>query len=119
MFFVRLSIVNLVASGIFLIERWWKTAPRVALIMGRESLFIYILHLVIVYGSVMNRGLSQIIGPTLPLGATLGIFALLFAVIAAITVFWFNLKHNHAEVASWLSVAGASLFIFEFIRRPW
>jgi uncharacterized membrane protein len=119
MFFVRLSIVNLAASCIFLLERWWKTIPRIAAIMGRESLFIYILHLVIVYGSVVNRGLSQFIGPTLPLAATIGVVALLFGLIAAITIFWFNLKHHHAEVASWLSVTGAVFFVFEFLRRPW
>jgi uncharacterized membrane protein len=119
MFFVRLSVVNIVASIIFLIERWWKTVPRVASIMGRESLFIYIVHLIIVYGSVANRGLSQLVGPTLPLIATIGVVALIFAVMMAITVFWFNLKSNHSAVATWLSAFAGTAFLYEFVRRPW
>jgi len=119
MFFVRSSVVSIVASFIFLVEHWSGIAPHFPSLMGRESLFIYIVHLVIVYGSVLNRGLAQRIGPTLPLFQTLGIFALVFGAIAAITGLWNYLKTTRETAASWVAAGGAAAFLFEFVRRPW
>jgi uncharacterized membrane protein len=120
MFVVRLGVVSFVASMIYLLERWsGATPPRLALIVGRESLFIYILHLVIVYGSVLNRGLSQIVGPTLPLLQTIGVVAIVFAGLAAITVLWYLFKTRYETAAKWVTIAGAAVFVIEFTRRPW
>jgi len=119
MFFVRLSVVGIITSLMFLAERWWKTPQSFPLIMGRESLFIYILHLVIVYGSVVNRGLAQLIGPTLQVAQTLGVFALVFTAIGVITILWYKFKTAYETPASWLTVAGAATFLAAFVIRPW
>jgi uncharacterized membrane protein len=119
MFFVRVGVVTLAASGIHLLQQKAGLAPRLALLMGRDSLFIYVLHLVIVYGSVLNRGLSQRIGPTLPLGQTLGMVAAVFGGIALITVLWYMFKTKYRTAASWVTIAGAAIFVIEFIVRPW
>ena len=73
-----------VASGIFLVEHWVGIVPNISLVMGKESLFIYILHLVIVYGSAVNRGLAQSIGPSIRIPQALGVFAAVVAAIAGI-----------------------------------
>jgi len=119
MFLVRLSAVGLVASAIFLVERWWKSIPDFPSIIGRASLFVYVLHLVIVYGSVVNRGLSQRIGPTLQVAGALGVFALVFAVIGLITILWHRLKTRHETIASAVTYAGAAAFLVMFAIRPW
>jgi len=119
MFLVRLSAVGLVASLIFFAERWSKAAPYFPLIMGRESLFVYILHLVIVYGSVVNRGLSQRIGPTLQAAPAIGVFAGVFAVIGLITILWYRLKTSHERIASVVTFAGVATFLTMFAIRPW
>jgi uncharacterized membrane protein len=119
MFLVRLSAVGLVASLIFLVERWWKSIPDFPSIIGRESLFVYILHLVIVYGSVVNRGLSQRIGPTLQVAGALGVFAVVFALIGLITILWHRLKTGHETIASLVTFAGAAAFLVMFAIRPW
>lgn len=119
MFFVRLSAVGLVASLIFFAERWWKAAPYFPLIIGRESLFVYILHLLIVYGSVVNRGLAQRIGPTLQVVPALGVFAAVFAGIGLITILWYRLKTGHETIASVVTFAGAAAFLTMFAIRPW
>jgi len=119
MFFVRLSVVSVIASGFFLAEQFIKSPPEIPLLMGRESLFIYIVHLVIVYGSVLNQGLSQWIGPTLNVGQALGMFVLVLAAITLTTVLWSQLKTKHGTAAMWIRTGGAAVFVFEFIRRPW
>ena len=92
---------------------------RVPLILGRESLFIYILHLLIVYGSVVNRGLSERIGPTLTTLQSLGTVVLVLAVIAGIAVLWYEFKSRQKTAATWISAGTAAIFLFEFLKRPW
>ncbi len=116
---IRLCVVSIVAAGIFLAERYIQTPSRIPSIMGRESLFVYIVHLLIVYGSVMGPGLANYIGPTLSLVQTLSVTALVSAVVMFLTVFWYDLNSNHRTVAGRLKLAGAAIFLLAFIVRPW
>lgn len=122
MFLVRLGAVGVVASCIFVVGyglKWSQSPPRTALIIGRESLFIYILHLLFVYGSVLNRGLAQRVGPTLSLLEAIGAFALVFALVALIAALWHKLKTDHKTVASGVAAAGAVTFLAGFVIRAW
>jgi uncharacterized membrane protein len=116
---VRLSLVSIVAAGIFLVERYIQTPSRIPSIMGRESLFVYIVHLLIVYGSVMGQGLSYFIGPTLSLVQTLFATVLVFVVVMILAVLWYGLNSNHRSLADRLKLAGAAIFLLAFIIRPW
>jgi uncharacterized membrane protein len=116
---VRLSVVSIVASGIFLLERYIQAPSRIPSIMGRESLFVYIVHLLIVYGSVMGPGLSYYIGPTLSFVQALFVTALVFVVVMFLAVLWSDLNSNHRTVAGRLKLAGAAIFLLAFIVRPW
>ncbi len=119
MFAIRWSAVSIVASILFLVERWIRIPLRVPLILGRESLFIYILHLLIVYGSVLNRGLSERIGPTLTIVQAFGTAVLVLAVIVGVSVLWYEFKVRQKTAAAWISAGSAAVFLFEFLRRPW
>jgi uncharacterized membrane protein len=119
MFAIRWSAVSIVACVLFLMEKWIQLPMQVPLILGRESLFIYILHLLVVYGSVLNRGLSERIGPTLTTIQSLGIVALVLAAIAGVTVLWYEFKSRQRTAALWISAASAAVFLFEFLKRPW
>ena len=92
---------------------------RLASVMGQESLFIYIAHLVIVYGSVVNQGLAQSVGPTLNIANSAGVFLAILAGIMVVTMFWHKLKTDYSSVASIALGGSALLFLFEFVRRPW
>jgi Heparan-alpha-glucosaminide N-acetyltransferase, catalytic len=116
---VRLSVVSMVAAGIYLAERYIQTPSRIPSILGRESLFVYIVHLLIVYGSVMGPGLSYFIGPTLSLIQTLFVTVLVFVVVMFLAVLWYGLNSNHRTVADRLKFAGAAIFLLAFIIRPW
>src|SRR4029079_19419482 len=105
--------------GIFLAERYIQTPSRIPSIMGRESLFVYIVHLLIVYGSVMGPGLSYYIGPTLSLGQALFATILVFVVVMFLAVLWHGLNLNHRSVADKLKLAGAAMFLLAFVVRPW
>src|SRR5204863_2677417 len=118
-FFVRLGVVSFVASIIFVVEHIFRFRARIPLIVGKESLFVYIVHLLIVYGSVLGPGLAQFIGPRLSLIQTLGVFALVFVAIMQITRLWYDLNSRHRTVALRLKYAAAALFLLAFVIRPW
>ncbi len=115
----RLGFVLLVTSGIFFAERSLKINPFLPRIIGRESLFIYILHLVILYGSVVNKGLQQIILPTLSVVESSAAFVIVFVSIGGFTVGWHQVKKHHAQTAMAARIALAIIFIFFFLIRPY
>ena len=115
----RLSVVSVVAAGIFLVERYIQPVSRIPSIIGTESLFVYIVHLLIVYGSVMGPGLNVYIGPTLSLVEALEATVLVFAAVMLLAVFWHEFNSNHRAVADRLKLAGAATFLLAFILRRW
>jgi uncharacterized membrane protein len=119
MILLRLCIVSVVAAVIFLLEHYVQSPSRVPAIMGRESLFVYIVHLLIVYGSVIGPGLSSYIGPTLSLAQSLGVTALVFAVVMVLTVLWHDLNFRHRTAADRIKYAGAFAFLLAFVVKPW
>ncbi|MFA6541963.1 MAG: heparan-alpha-glucosaminide N-acetyltransferase domain-containing protein [Bacteroidota bacterium] len=116
---IRLSVVCIVTSGIFFAEHSVKIPSRIPLIMGRESLFIYIVHLIIVYGSVLNIGLNTLIGPHLSVMNALFVFGGLFIVMIGVTYVWYELKLKHGTAAFWIRAGISVVLLSEFIFRPW
>jgi len=119
MFLIRVSAVSIFTSLVFLAEQSIASMPGFPLIIGRESLFIYILHLIIVYGSVFNRGLAQWIGPRLSLLQSTGMFVLVFAVIGLLTLLWHRWNSTNGTVSAYVKGAAAAVFVIEFLIRPW
>ncbi len=73
--FTRLGNVLILLGLFYLFERYLK--QTLILKIGQKTLSIYVIHFVIIYGSITGMGLHQIIGKTLnPYQAVLG--ALLF-----------------------------------------
>ncbi len=117
--FARLGFVAIVTSGVFFAEHSLKITSQIPQIMGRESLFIYVLHLIILYGSVVNKGLQQIILPTLSVGMSTVIFLLIFAGISLFTYGWYQVKKHYSKTAIAARLAVAATFIILFLTRPY
>lgn len=58
---MRFGIVTLVASGVGFISMHMAAFPRILPAIGKSSLTIYVVHLMIVYGSPVNAGLAELI----------------------------------------------------------
>ncbi len=58
---LRFGIVTLVACGVGYISMQSFRFPRILPAIGKSSLTIYVVHLMIVYGSPVNLGLAQLI----------------------------------------------------------
>lgn len=57
---LRFGIVMLVISAFVLVARKLETIPRIIILLGRNTLLIYVVHLIILYGSPWNLGMAYI-----------------------------------------------------------
>jgi hypothetical protein len=117
--FARLGFVSIVTSGIFFAEHSFKIKPSIPQLIGRESLLIYILHLIILYGSVMNEGLQQRIRPTLSVVEASLTFVIIFVVISLFVYAWNYYKKKYQTAAVITLSAAIGLFLYFFLTRPY
>ncbi|HRP01153.1 MAG TPA: heparan-alpha-glucosaminide N-acetyltransferase domain-containing protein [Candidatus Kapabacteria bacterium] len=100
---------------LFLTEKYYKSNKHVNLLLipGRESLFLYISHLLIVYGSVMNVGIKYFgLMNLTPLGTFLMITAIISLCVSC-SIGWHYLKMNYPRQAT-NSIYAILFFMFVF-----
>ncbi len=98
--FMKWSLVLMIFSIIGIAVKNLKKSYKLIITAGNETLTIYWLHLVIVYGSAWNRGLYHYIGKKNPL-ETLAIFFLVFIFSLSIVVLKNLLKSNFKKIKTW------------------
>ena len=117
--FARLGFVAIVTSGIFFAEHSFKMKPHIPQMIGSESLLIYILHLIVLYGSVVNEGLQQKIRQTLSVPEASLVFVIIFVILSVVVYGWNYLKKRyHTPVVLALWTAGG-IFLLLFLLRPY
>jgi hypothetical protein len=83
--------------------------------VAQETLLIYFVHLCIVYGSVWNRGLAQIHGPSLGPGRTVFYVVVLLTAMAGLALYWNWWKHTRPRLARWTALAVGALLIYRLL----
>jgi acyltransferase len=89
--------------------------PHIFGAVAQETLLIYFVHLCIVYGSVWNRGLAQVYGPTLGPGQTVFYVVLLLAAMFGLALYWNWWKHTRPRLARWTAVAVGGLLVYRLL----
>src|ERR1035438_4161828 len=69
---LRLGFVLILNSVVSIICLRIESIPRIFILIGRNTLLIYVVHLVILYGSAWNPGLSVLFDKAFDLWNTLG-----------------------------------------------
>ncbi len=92
--FYRLGFVFIFNASVAYITSGLKTIPNVILIIGRSTLLIYVVHLIILYGSAWNIGINVLYSRTLePLLAIASAAAMLsLMILLALGVHYIKLK---------------------------
>jgi hypothetical protein len=89
--------------------------PHIFGAFAQETLLIYFIHLCIVYGSVWNRGLAQVYGPTLgPVQTALFVVVLLTAMFG-VALYWNWWKHTRPRLARWTALAVGGLLVYRLL----
>ncbi len=119
-FMIRLGIVMMTLTGMYWYEKNITSRSLVMQTIGQESLVVYAVHIVLVYGSaVRNENLVQIFGGSLSFAECLGIFIGLTVVTCLIAYLWHYLKTNFRAASRWVQYAAVSVFLYFFFTRPY
>ena len=89
--------------------------PHIFGAFAQETLLIYFVHLCIVYGSVWNRGLAQVYGPTLGPGQMVLFVVMLLTAMFGLALYWNWWKHTRPRLARWTAIAGGLVLIYQLL----
>jgi uncharacterized membrane protein len=97
--FYRLGIVLILNSVVSFIALKVESIPRIFILIGRNTLLIYIVHLTILYGSAWNPGLISILDKSLNVWNTIGVVLLMLTAMTfmVMVIHWFKLQNKQVE----------------------
>lgn len=120
-------IINLVIA-LYYLDRWltqkrgdkpYGPVLKNVTILGQETLFIYIGHLMVVYGSALNKPFLYKLREKLDISESLLYFLGLFLVTIVITRIWHYLKKYQPTYFNWVRYAIIAFCLFHFISDGW
>jgi hypothetical protein len=94
LFLAKAGAVLLLLAGAIALTRRLAELPRLFTILSRESLMVYFVHLCLLYGSIWNAGLFQLVGPRLSLPATVASVTALLLGMSALAWAWSESKRR-------------------------
>jgi uncharacterized membrane protein len=117
-FMLRLGFVFLWFSGVWYWIRVRNASRSILAELGQESLFIYGLHLLIVYGSVFTpHNFARDIGATLTYLPSFALTILLILIMSVVALAWHWLKRKHPVVAKWLFYGLCAIYLIVLVVR--
>jgi hypothetical protein len=118
-FLIRIGMLMMLASAMWYVSRFTDHAPAYLTVMGRESLAVYVAHLLVLYGSAMNpmMNLQVQLGVGKNLGESILIAIGLTAAMFAFAQAWHSLKRDHANVLRIIQLAGWGVFVYFLFTR--
>ena len=115
LFLVRVGCVCAMLSGFAFLSRRVSLPEPAVRSLAQESLVIYFIHVAILYGSLWNTGLKQIIGPTLAPAPTLGWIGAMLISMTALGWSWSWAKKNAATSTRMLRYAVVLLAAYSLV----
>jgi len=119
---MRIGVIFMLYSALWLYSERSKEKSaqkkfRLILLFGRESLLVYVTHLIIVYGSVANNGIASKFAATFTPLECLGVTIVLIAAMAVLAYVWSRMKSEWYTISRIVQYSGAVLFLlFLFIN---
>jgi hypothetical protein len=118
-FLIRVGMLMVLASAMWYVSQFTENAPAYLTVMGRESLAVYVAHLLVLYGSAMNpmMNLQVQLGAGKTLGESILIAAGLTAAMFAFAQSWHTLKRDHATTLRIIQLAASGVFVYFLFTR--
>ncbi|HEY6192626.1 MAG TPA: heparan-alpha-glucosaminide N-acetyltransferase domain-containing protein [Bacteroidota bacterium] len=117
-FFVRVGCVVMALAGLWLLGRKRQSSgPSLLSLFGQESLLVYVVHLLIVYGHDYDFSFVRMFGQTLGYVQALGLFAGLTIVMYLLAFVWHSIKKWNMRVAYGIEVCILGGIVAEFVLK--
>ncbi|MBA4312102.1 MAG: hypothetical protein C0417_05690 [Chlorobiaceae bacterium] len=118
-FLIRLGSLMAIIAGFWYLSRAIKQPKKIFTVLGIESLFVYVLHLLVLYGSSMNPQLNMqvVFGLNRSFIETIGLFAGLFFLMLSSALLWNYLKRKHFPTYRWIQITIGGVFLYFLFTR--
>ncbi len=118
-FLIRLGVVSIITTGFFLFRGLRGIPARQLVVLGQASLLVYVVHLILVYGSAVNAGLAQVIGKTLQFSEALAIaFGVLLLMLLLVHA-WNYARTHHTLPLRLVQYGIVSSLVYLFFTQPY
>jgi uncharacterized membrane protein len=95
LFIARLGFVTTVLGLATCVQRFLPVSPRTAQCLAEESLLVYFVHVVLLYGSPWNPGIKQYLGGTMGFAHAYLLVIALVTVMLVLGYYWNRTKKNY------------------------
>jgi hypothetical protein len=92
---------------------------RALALLGHETLLVYVLHLLLLFGGVLGSSPLAAWQGRMSLGGALAVLALMLPVLLGAAWAWRQAKHRAPHEAQLGLVLVSTGFVYEFLVRPW
>jgi hypothetical protein len=116
-FLSRGGVLLLLTAACERAESVWRRLPAAVRILGQESFIIYVIHVLILYGSFLNPGLRHLFGSHLIYREVYGIFIWLLAAMGLAGYVWNRIKHEYPKTAIFVRYFVYMTFIMVFLSN--
>jgi hypothetical protein len=120
-FLIRLGILLAAAAGVWLAGERAGARLRPWIILGKESLLVYVLHLLILYGSVINAraNLAAVLPASLGAPEMAAVFAVLALLMYAAAWTWQGMKQRHPAAYRLVQAGVGMAVLYLFFTRDY
>lgn len=118
-FMVRTGVVLVILSLFFSARGVPGSAGRHIVTLGQASLLVYVVHLIIVYGSAANQGLAQLLGRTSGPAQAAGIGVMVLLAMLGLVHGWNVLRSGRIVPPRVVHLALVSSLLFLFVMNPY
>lgn len=116
----RLSGTGALLGVLYLADAWIarRRFSTLLLLAGQQSLWIYVVHLLLVYGSVGGKGLSAVVGRTLSPATTFLLIIGIGVATMASAWGWAELKRTMPAVVRTVTITAVAIGVLTFLILP-
>ena len=114
LFVARIGFVTAVLGLATFVERFLPVSPRTVQSLAEESLLVYFVHVVLLYGSRWNPGAKQYLGSTMSFAHAYLLVIVLVTAMLTMAFYWNRTKRAHplpSLLLRWAVVGAAALVV--------
>ena len=98
--FLRIGIVLILNSVVSLISIKLDSIPRIVILVGRNTLLIYMVHLILLYGCAWSIGIDQFLGRTFNIWQTIGAVIIMLSLMVGMVELIHKFKIRNKELVT-------------------
>jgi uncharacterized membrane protein len=117
-FFIRIGFIFVLLYSFHYFEKRFKYNMKIFGVFGRESLLVYVLHLILVYGSVLGLGFLTGIAGKADWLIFFGIYMLINIVMLVAAFIWNKIKTTKIIIARVILIFMTLYFAIYFLTQP-